>query len=87
MSMLQVFSKLGDIMSTLGDIIKNVGKVIGKTIEFVWKPQCTHDIPHIHHGISQCTPGIPPHFTEHPSVLSDFPQCTEYLPVYCTLPG
>ena len=37
-------------MSTPGDII-------GKTIEFVWKPQCTehprctHDISHTHHGI------------------------------------
>ena len=27
-------------MGTLGDIMVNVRKVTGKTIEFVWKPQC-----------------------------------------------
>ena len=46
-----------DIMSTLGgggggiswvsrgDIMINVGKVIAKTIQFVWKPQCTEHPP------------------------------------------
>ena len=52
-STLGVFSTLGDIMSTVEDIMStlgvcsvhredimiNVGEVIGKTIEFVWKPQ------------------------------------------------
>ena len=32
------------VFSTLGDIMINVGKVIGKTIEFVWKPQCTEQL-------------------------------------------
>ena len=40
-----IMSTLGDIMSTLGDVTINVGKVIGKTIEFVWKPQCTEHSP------------------------------------------
>ena len=31
-------------MSTHGDIKIDVGKVIGKTIEFVWKPQCTEHL-------------------------------------------
>ena len=31
-----------------GDIMINVGKVIGKTIEFVWKPQCTEPPWHTH---------------------------------------
>ena len=34
-----IISTPGDIMSTPGDIMINVGE--GKTIEFVWKPQCT----------------------------------------------
>ena len=73
------------------------GKVIGKTIEFVWKPQCTehprctHDIRHTHYG-------IPPLYSWYPltvlntpgvlmisrGVLNDIPQCTEHPPVYCT---
>ena len=46
-----IMSTLGDIMSTmgvfstLGDIMIKVGQVLGKTIEFVWKPQYTEHPP------------------------------------------
>ena len=69
----------GDIMSTPWGYHDKWGKVIGKTIEFVWKtqcteiPRCTHGIPHTHHGIPQCTYGIPPVYSDTPGVLNDIP--------------
>ena len=39
---------------------------------------CTHDIPHIYHGIPRCT--------KHTPVYSGISRCTErYPPVYCTV--
>ena len=50
------------------------GNVIGKTIEFVWKPQCTHDILHTHHGIPRYNHDITLVYWVLSSVLSDIPQ-------------
>ena len=35
----------GEYHEYTGDIMINLGKVIGKTIEFVWKPQCPEHPP------------------------------------------
>ena len=45
MSTVGVFSTPGDILNTPGDIMINVGMVIRKTIELIWKPQCTEHPP------------------------------------------
>ena len=57
----------GDIMSTPGGSHdKCGGRSLGKQLNSYGNPsvlnipRCTHDIPHTHHGITQCTHGIPP---------------------------
>ena len=57
----------------------NIGKAIKKTIEVIWKPQCTHDIPPVYLLY------FPVVLNNH-SVLNGIPQCTEHVPVYCTPP-
>ena len=47
----------------------NVGKVIGKTIEFVWKPQCTEHSPVYSMISTQCTEHPPVYCTDMQSDL------------------
>ena len=55
-------------------------------------PRCTHDIPHMHHDILQCTHDIspiyslyPPDVLNTPDVLN-IPRCTEHT-LYRVIPG
>ena len=68
-----IMSTVRDIMSTLGDIMSTPGEYydkcggtsLGKQLNLYGNPRvlnipwCTHDIHHTHHGIPQCTHGIP----------------------------
>ena len=70
-----IMSTVWDIMSTLGDNeytggyhdkcgVRSLGKQLNlyRNLGVLNTPRCTHDIPHIHHDIPQCT--------EHPLVYA-----------------
>ena len=93
----------GDIMSTLGGYHEYTGgyhdKCGGRSLEKQLNlygntsvlniPWYTHDIPHIYHGISQCTEHSPlysPHSSWYPPAVLIVPHCTEHPLVYSGYP-
>ena len=54
----RIMSTSGDIMSTSGGLMMHVREQGDKSLSIYFVlniPQCTHDIPHMHHDTPRCT--------------------------------